>query len=295
MELFTLAKTKETFTPTFTHTSAVKLTPEVTSVPTTTATSEYSVGSKLTRLSDSMVMAYVPAGNFEMGGKGGDIDEKPEHSIYLDAFWMDQTEATNARYAKCVQLGACTPPQRKNSETRSNYYGNPEYDDYPVIDVDWNQANQYCLWAGARLPTEAEWEKAARGTDGRLYTWGNAFDGTKANFCDKNCSFFYANHDYNDGYADTAPVGAFNSGRSEYGIFNLAGNVWEWVMDIYDSSYYFDSPSMNPLGPTMGEYRVLRGGSWFDFDHGLRSANRSWERATSFSNRIGFRCARSAP
>ena len=177
-------------------------------------------------------------------------------------------------------------------------YSNSQYDDYPVIHVDWNMAKNYCEWRGARLPTEAEWEKAARGTNGRMYPWGNAFDGTKANFCDANCSFNGANKNYDDGYADTAPVSVYPGGASVYGILNLAGNVREWVADWYGSNIFYDNPSSsNPQGPSSGNSnsRVLRGGSWYDSADLVRSANRFRYVPAGASYYIGFRCARSLP
>lgn len=257
-----------------------------------------------------ITMRLVPAGQFTMGGsadtalaecqklyiggtcdRGWFTDEEPAHTVYLDDYYMDKYEVSNAAYRECVNSGACQPPTYTGSYTRSNYYGNSAYDDYPVIYVDWNMANAYCEWRGARLPTEAEWEKAARGPDGRLYPWGNTFDGKKANFCDENCSFDAANKNYDDGYADTAPVTAFPGGASVYGIFNLAGNVWEWVAGWYDSSYYANSPFSNPQGPSSGEYRALRGGSWIVYGYLLRSADRNRVEPSNSNLNLGFRCA----
>jgi len=250
----------------------------------------------------------VPEGPFSMGGSADTAyaecqkfrtdchrdwltDEEPAHTVNLDSFYMDKYEVSNDTYRECVSSGACLPPTDTSSSTRSSYYGDSQYDDYPVIYVDWNMANAYCEWRGARLPTEAEWEKAARGMDGRMYPWGNSFDGMKANFCDKNCSYDWANKNYDDGYADTASVDAFSSGASVYGIFNLAGNVWEWVAGWYDANYYANSPSSNPQGPGSGQYRVLRGGSWNNDGGDIRSANRGGFDPSLIFNRVGFRCA----
>ena len=141
-----------------------------------------------------MVLVYVPAGEFKMGSSRAEDpqtfeEELPQHIVYLDDYWIDQTEVTNAQYARCVaDGGACTKPNDNTSLTRSSYYDNSQYANYPVILVSWSQAAAYCAWAGRRLPTEAEWEKAARGPDGRIYPWGNTFDGTMANYCDINCN-----------------------------------------------------------------------------------------------------------
>ncbi|MFZ5903220.1 MAG: SUMF1/EgtB/PvdO family nonheme iron enzyme [Chloroflexota bacterium] len=260
--------------------------------------------------SKGVTMRLVPAGEFTMGGSadtayeecqklyiGGTCerewftDEEPAHTVYLDSFYIDKYEVSNAAYRVCVNSGACRPPTETGSYSRSSYYGNSAHDDYPVIYVTWDMANAYCEWRGARLPTEAEWEKAARGPDGLLYPWGNSFDGSRANFCDTNCSFDWANKSYDDGYADTAPVDAYPSGASVYGIFNLAGNVWEWVADWYDSSYYANSPYENPPGPSSGEYRAARGGSWSGDGDVLRPAGRGRGVPSYSDDALGFRCA----
>jgi formylglycine-generating enzyme required for sulfatase activity len=277
-------------TPTPSLTPTKTLTPTPTRTPTPTPYP--------TQITDAkgVVMRLVPAGEFSMGSENGDSDERPVHQVYLDAFYMDMYEVTNAAYRACVSAGVCTPPHDTSSATRSIYYGNSQYDNYPVIYVDWEQANTYCEWRGGSLPTEAQWEKAARGTDGRTYPWGNAFDGTKVNFCDKNCPFGELDKTVDDGYADTSPVGSYESGKSPYGIYDLAGNVWEWVADWYDPNYYASSPSSNPLGPSSGQDRVLRGGSWDVNRYGVRSAYRNYytpDVINFFS--VGFRCARSLP
>jgi formylglycine-generating enzyme required for sulfatase activity len=224
-------------------------------------------------------MRLVPAGNFMMG-ESGNSDEKPIHQVYLGSFYMDKYEVTNALYKACVDAGGCTLPEQMMSYTRSSYYGTSEFENHPVIYVSWNNAIAYCQWRGANLPTEAQWEKAARGTDGRTYPWGEGIDCDKANY--SNCK------------GDTASVGNYESGKSPYGIYDMAGNVLEWVKDWYDGLYYQSSLSSNPMGPDSGRYRVLRGGSWDSADVDVRSANRSLNAPYDMNYLIGFRCAREA-
>jgi formylglycine-generating enzyme required for sulfatase activity len=294
-----------TFTPTVQPTNTPQLTFTPTVRPTNTPTNLPS------RITDDhgVPVVLVPAGAFEMGGDadialaecqklfiGGDCqrdwftDEERIHTVTLEDYYIDQYEVTNARYKACVDAGVCDPPGEVSSYTRSSYYGNSQYDDYPVIYVSWDDAKAYCEWRGARLPTEAEWEKAARGgLEGKLYPWGDGFDGSRANFCDRNCTYNWANKDYNDGYADTAPVGSY--APNGYGLYDMAGNVWEWVADWYDGGYYGVSPSNNPTGPSTGEYRVLRGGSWHYIGVSLRVATRLRYDPSNRFNGIGFRCA----
>jgi serine/threonine-protein kinase len=276
-------------TPTLTATSAPP-----TLTPAATLTPEPALGIGSTQISpiDNMVQVYVPAGSFQMGSDAGDSNEKPVHPVTLDAFWIDRTEVANAMYALCVEAGKCPPPFSPKSDTRNSYYGDAQYDNYPVIYVTWDNANAYCDWAGRRLPTEAEWEKAARGTDERTYPWGNEQPaGNLLNFADSNTNFDWSDRTVDDGYADTSPVGNYPDGASPYGALDMAGNVWEWVNDWYDEAYYGSSPSENPQGPASGQYRVLRGGSWGSSDS-VRAANRSWYEP-GFDYDVGFRCARS--
>jgi formylglycine-generating enzyme required for sulfatase activity len=218
-------------------------------------------------------MVYVPAGEFTTGSNA---------SIYVDAFWIDKTEVTNAMYARCVQARQCSSPHSFRSNSRSHYYDGSAFDDYPVIFVSWRDARNYCTWAGARLPTEAEWEKAARGTDSRLYPWGDDFprSGDLLNFQ----SF------------DTSRVGSYPDGASPYGALDMAGNVAEWVADWFSPSYYSNPPAeSNPPGPGSGEYRVWRGGSWAHSSvEALRTSSRTGNLPSDYNAVIGFRCARDA-
>jgi len=232
---------------------------------------------------DGATLVYVPAGKFTMGSDSGDYDQIPVHEIHLNAFWIDQKEVTNKQYAACVSGGGCIPPADTSSSSHISYYGDAQFDEFPVINVDWNQAHAYCSWAGRELPTEAQWEKAARGTDGRKYPWGN--DSPDSSFLNSMGNI-----------GDTTKTGSYENGKSFYGAYDMAGNVWEWVNDWYDDAYYQNSPRSNPLGPNSGQARVLRGGSWSSFDFDARSANRYGAKptATGLGN-FGFRCAISLP
>ncbi len=228
------------------------------------------------------ILVYVPAGEFTMGSDNGDAEEKPAHTVYLDAFWINQTEVTNQQYKACVNAGTCEPPSATSSITHPNYYGNSEFDNYPVLYVTWDKANRYCeVWLDGDLPTEAQWEKAARGTDTRTYPWGN--DAPDNNLLN-----------YINNIGDTTEVGAYPGGASIYGAYDMAGNVWEWVNDWYGETYYDDSASSNnPVGPESGDSRVLRGGSWYNYDSYVRSAYRAWDDPSYTDNGLGFRCSRS--
>jgi len=263
------------------------------SAPGGTPTPELSIGSSKISPKDGMLMLYVPAGEFEMGYADGKADEIPVHTVYLDAFWIDQTEITNRMYLFCVKEGVCTQPVqgahtalRVDSSTREVYYGNPEYYDYPVIFVNHAQADEYCRWAGRRLPTEAEWEKAARGTDGRLYPWGN-----------EPPNKTLLNYDGNIG--DTTKVGSYPAGASPYGALDMAGNMWEWTADFYAPDYYAKSPVKNPQGPETGWVFVERGGSWRKSERPVRSTYRHryippiLGSIVNSHNYDGYRCAAS--
>jgi formylglycine-generating enzyme required for sulfatase activity len=243
---------------------------------------------------DGSTMVYVPEGAFWMGAAGDDPggDEvRPQHEVYLDAFWIDQTEVTNAQYGRCVSAGACDPPGHRGSFTREDYYDKAEFSDYPVLAVTWYQADGYCRWAGKRLPTEAEWEKAARGTDRRLYPWGSEFDGTRLNFCDVNCEAESRNTDWDDGHADTAPVGSYPAGASPYGALDMVGNIREWVADWADTTYYARSPQRNPTGPESGTKRVDRSGAALDTEWSTLVTYRGMDPPDGSYTDVGFRCA----
>jgi len=224
---------------------------------------------------DSADMVRIPAGSFEMGSNDGGDDEKPVHNVYISEFWMDKYEVTNGEYKKCVDAGACRAPEESGSNTRSSYYGNSRYDNYPVIYVDWNQAKAYCEWKGGRLPTEAEWEYAARGgLSGARYPNGDNISQSEANYSG----------------SDTVKVGSYSP--NGYGLYDMAGNVWEWTNDWYEVNYYKYSPSHDPKGPSNGEYRVVRGGSWVNSASIVRVSIRSGSNASARFPDYGFRCAR---
>jgi formylglycine-generating enzyme required for sulfatase activity len=223
---------------------------------------------------DEATLVYIPAGEFVMGSgtadSEADPDEFPQHTVYLDAFWIDQTEVTNEQYSRCVEAGAClsivTPREDMAAQPR-----------FPVQGVAWPEAVRYCEWVERRLPTEAEWEKAARGTGGDLYPWGNTADESPQ-----------VNIDFRVG--DVNDVGTNPDDRSPYGVLDTAGNATEWVADWYDETYYSDSPAENPAGPEQGTVRVERGGGWNGRLANGRAANRFW--AFPFRNDFtGFRCA----
>lgn len=247
---------------------------------------------------DGMVQVFIPAGDFRMGGVDAksEQDEMPDHKVTMSAFWMDKLEVTNAMYMLCVQDGACEPPTSFGSEQHQKYFNTDEFADYPVVYVTWGDASDYCAWAGKRLPTEAEWERAARGDDFRTFPWGDERpDGSRANF----------NHKVND----VTRVGSFPSGASPYGVMDMAGNVAEWVSDFYDATYYSLGIAVNPTGPlaakgAQAQRRVVRGGSYQDTEKDIRVSNRgsasgpnpdandmnSVEYIGESSPKIGFRC-----
>jgi formylglycine-generating enzyme required for sulfatase activity len=234
---------------------------------------------------DGAPMVLVPAGEFTMGSNDGSDDEKPVHQVSLDAYYLDKYEVTVGQYAKFLKAtGFNGPPMWTTMDQ-------PSHQTRPIVNVDWSDASNYCEWAGKRLPTEAEWEKAARGTDGRIYPWGNEPPNTlRAN---------YGKEKWNN-HTTLLPVGQLKDGKSPYGIYDLAGNVWEWVSDWYDPDYYATSPAQNPKGPENGKYRVLRGGSWDLAPDHLRSTRRDFNiplaptyESPAYRNfTSGFRCAK---
>lgn len=240
-------------------------------------------------------MLYMPGGIFRMGRDDGEADEQPAHLVHIDPYFIDETEVTNGQYALCVADGACNPPALPGASFHSSYYGDSAFDDYPVIFVNWYAADNFCQWRGARLPSEAEWERAA-GFDPEQgivlrYPWGDAFDGAKLNFCDANCTHSKRNTEHDDGHRDTAPVGSYPDGRSPVGVYDMAGNVMEWVGDWYDRRYYGEASDTNPLGPLEGEFKVIRGGSWLSaVDEVAVTARTSFDPTVARAN-LGFRCA----
>jgi formylglycine-generating enzyme required for sulfatase activity len=251
-------------------------------------------------------MLLVPEGWFTMGSTEAEIkagyelgkkydantseswfaDEKPQHRVWVDAFYMDKYEVTVGEYKAFLRATG----RQGLPESVSQY---APKDTHPVVQVSWDDADAYCRWAGKQLPTEAQWEKAARGTDGRQYPWGNdAVNGKRANYCDTRCeSFLGEDKSQDDGYKYTAPVGSYPLGKSPYGIEDLAGNVWEWVQDWHDAEYYSRSPERNPVNATPGTSRVLRGGGWLNGLAFVRAANRSGNAPDFRYGAIGFRCA----
>jgi serine/threonine-protein kinase len=219
-----------------------------------------------------MDMVRVPAGNFLMGSEKSDRNQRPPHKVFLDAFWIDQTEVTNGQYQQCVKDGGCGTPHE------ADYFKDAKYSDHPVIYVSWDEALTFCIWAGKRLPTEAEWEKAARGDDGRTYPWGNR----KPNAGLTN---------YLDNRKSSTAVSSYPAGASPYGAMDMAGNVWEWTADWYDPGYYKTSPVRNPQGSPTGDRRVVRGGSWFSLTEiVVRTYYRKASIPEAQNYTTGFRC-----
>ena len=260
---------------------------------------------------DGMVMLYVPAGEFMMGSPDqedeqtaselymdafweAEDDEKPQHAVSLDAFWIDQTEVTNAMFAAFLNAMGnqkeggvlwldARAPRALIRQQAGRWQPVNGYQDHPVVEVTWYGARAYCEWAGRRLPTEAKWEKAARGTDGRKYPWGNE---------PPTCEL--ANFDGRCFLRATTQVGSYPTGKSPYGVLDMAGNVWEWVADWYTPDYYAHSPRDNPQGPESGESRVIRGASWHPHQYDVHAAKRAKYYPHSTGPDVGFRCVRDA-
>ncbi len=287
----------ETPVPTPTYTPTDTPSPTATITPYTTPVS----GSILVSKKDNMNLVFVPAGEFVMGSsQSGYDDEKPEHEVFLDDYWIDQTEVTNAMFTRFVdETGYVTDLERAGmaytwngggwtaiSDGSWKYpYGNSTSvngrENYPVIQVSWNDADAYCNWAGRRLPTEAEWEKAARGPDGNIYPWGNSSPSRQL-----------AN--YGGLIGDLTSVGSFQTGISDFGAFDMGGNVMEWVADWYAAAYYSASPYANPPGPSPSKHKVMRGGSWQLGTLWLSGYNREVSTPGLGNNNLGFRCAKDA-
>lgn len=232
---------------------------------------------KKTSLTDGMEQVFVPEGEFMMGKPGTPDFDSPEHLVYVDAFWIDRVEVTNQKYAACVDAGACSPPFTEENP----FYGKWVYRNLPVTFVNWYQATEYCAWAGRRLPTEAEWEKAARGTDQREYPWGKA-DATPrlANYAESLIG-------------EPVSVYRYPSGASPYGALNMVGNVREWLADWFDKSYYLSSSSNNPTGPETGIERSMRSGAYDAEANEIYTTSRYKHEPQSAGLSRGFRCAES--
>ena len=225
---------------------------------------------------DGMTQVFVAAGEFLMGTDDKEAQKnRPRHAVTLSGFWIDQTEVTNEMYARCVAEKQCPPPF---SEEFNPYYGKTKYANYPVVYITWEGADKYCRWAGRRLPTEAEWEKAARGTDGRLYPWG-----------DEPPNMSLANYD--NAIGEPLPVDRYPLGASPYGALNMVGNVREWVADWFHEFFYLAGLNENPIGPPSGETKSLRGGSYLDDENEIRVFNRFFHAPGSPGINRGFRCA----
>jgi formylglycine-generating enzyme required for sulfatase activity len=264
---------------------------------------------------DGMKHVGIPAGEFTMGSNDGRDNEKPVHTVYVDAFLIDKTEVTNAMFRRFVEATGYETLAEKVGESSVYFLDNRDrledadwqhllgpdidmenMDDYPVVHVSWDDAVAYCEWAGGRLPTEAEWEKAARGTDARSYPWGNESPTAKlGNFSDINLKEAWAIADINDGYLYSAPVGSYPAGASPYGVLDMAGNVLEWVQDWKIDTYYQESPANNPLATNSGNWHVLRGGSWYSKIEDIKSAARGAGNLDLTIDYVGFRCAHPQP
>ena len=248
------------------------------------------IGSTKVSPIDGMDMIYVPAGDFLMGSQEGvgNDDEHPQHAVYLDAYWIDKTEVTNAMYKKCVDSEKCSVPNipRSNPTGPDGNYSNTYYENFPVINVDWYQAQAYCEWVGKNLPTEAQWEKAARGMDGGVYPWGDDLPNSDLVKMGRYASTWVL-----------TKVGSYPKGASPYGLLDMTGNAVEWIADWYSADYYSIGSNENPKGPTSGKYKVQRGGTWLanGYVYVYRVADRSVSDPRGVADAgFGFRCALSA-
>jgi formylglycine-generating enzyme required for sulfatase activity len=245
-------------------------------VPTTTA--DFSPYKTIVG-DDGREMVEIPEGPFKMGSQNGDYDEAPEHQVYLATFYIDKYEVTQAEYDRFVRATRKGKPFVPVFDDDISKILNPAL---PAMGMSWSDAAAYCQWAGKRLPTEAEWEKASKGEGSRKYPWGDTLTPKHANL-----------EGDEDGYKYLAPPGKFEAGRSPYGLYDMAGNVAEWVHDTYDDRYYAKSPYRDPQGPEEGQNKVIRGGSWRESPNGARVAKRFQAKLWRTDATIGFRCARS--
>jgi formylglycine-generating enzyme required for sulfatase activity len=269
---------------------------------------------RVPRLGPGEETVLVPSGEFLMGSPSVrtiPVGEKPQHSVTLKAFRIDRYEITNNKYSVFLRAIAtvhphtCAPGETpgKDHTPGATWWKDPLWNapNKPVVGVDWFDAYAYCAWTGGHLPTEAQWEKAARGVDGRVYPWGSEFipGVLLGNFADEAAKSVHDDWkvlgNYDDKFVTTAPVGSFPEGRSPYGVEDMAGNVWEWVADYFANTTYGEPNSVDPKGPATGDVRVLRGGSWDSHPSLLRTATRHRHYPTYRSFANGFRCARDVP
>lgn len=331
-----------TIPPTNTATvTAIPIPPTATVTPTPlpTLTPTPFAGSEIRLGPNEQLAVFVPAGEFLMGMDSGKADAAPAHTVYLDSFWIDKFEVTNIKYRRCVDAGGCTAPNTKALPASQNGvssmdsraqdtptlimargWDNTYYSNYPVINVTWEQADAYCRWTGGRLPTEAEWEKAARGTDGRVFPWGteepytvyrSIEDGSiipestpvvivpvqtqrkhRAVINSIEAYVAYLQLNFLSRFEAPQEVGSYPDGISPYGALDMAGNVWEYVSDWYDKTFYANSPLKNPTGPETGTLHIVRGGSWWSDN----STIHTYDRVNTTANgvgifTVGFRCA----
>jgi len=227
-------------------------------------------------------MIFIPEGYFQMGTSSGKEDEAPLHFVYTKAFFIDKHEVSNARYMEFVEATDYEKPEFWEDKTLN-------LPDHPVIGVSWHDAMAYAKWKKRRLPTEAEWEKSARGNDDRLWPWGGKFD--------KGFFFYFVNiFGEDDNYKKTAPINYYQSGASPFGVLNMSGNVWEWCLDWYDENFYRVSPELDPQGPPgKGTYKVLRGGSYLNSIDGVQVVRRSRNRPHIRNEIYGFRTVLPVP